>query len=682
MPVRVAIDVGGTFTDLCGLNEVTGEYTFVKDSTTPENYAAGVINVVRRSGIKGEEMNRFIGTGSTMVITALTEKKGAKTALVTTRGFRDVLELQRSNRTDIYNLRYEKPKPFVPRRFRFEVDERTSYDGEEIRPLNRDDVLKAAEACAESGADAIAIAFYNAYANPKHELECYEILRRKVRTPYITMSHDLSREWREYERMNTAVMNAFVQPKVHQYLTALETGLRELGTKVGAHVMQSNGGVSTFEQGRKTPIYQVESGPIGGVIGAQVIGKTVGTANVITFDVGGTTAKTSLIDSGKMKINTEYFIGRNQFYSGYPVKVPVVDIVEIGAGGGSIAWVDELGSLKVGPQSAGADPGPACENKGGIEPTLTDAFVLTGVIDPDYFLGGEIRLKPELSERAYDRVGARLQMKAIDAAVGAIEIATANMVNAIKLVSVRRGYDPRDFAMVAFGGGGPMFAVSLAEELGIRKVIVPRVPGVFSAWGMLMTDLRHDFIRTKVIGLEPGNLAELQGILDDMKGEAAAELKSEGIDAKDMRFEGYFDVRYRGQEHTIPTPVPMEVTPGGSLAVIHKRFQELHYKAYTFNLGDPTEVVNVRVVAFGKVKKHPPTPIKASGSRRAKPAKTRRVYLDESGFRRVPVYSRVSIPVGAKMRGPAIIEEPTSTTIIRKGNLMTNDRYGNLVVEV
>ena len=681
MPVRVAIDVGGTFTDLCALNETTGEYAFVKDSTTPENYAGGVINVVRKSGIPGSEMNRFIGTGSTMVINALTERKGAKTILVTTKGFRDVLEIGRSNRTDIYNFRYEKPKPFVPRRFRYEVDERMSYNGEEVRPLNEEDVLKVAEACNRNKAEAVAIAFYNAYANPKHELECYEILKSKVKTPYITMSHELSREWREYERMNTTVLNAFVQPKVHQYLTTLESELKRLGAKIGAHVMQSNGGVATFEQGRKTPIYQVESGPIGGVIGAQAIGKAIG-ADVITLDVGGTTAKTSLIDSGRMKINTEYFIGRNQFFSGYPVKAPVVDIVEIGAGGGSIAWVDELGSLKVGPQSAGADPGPACQNKGGTDPTLTDAFVLTGVIDPNYFLGGEIKLRPELAEKAYRGVGGKIHMKAIDVAIGAIEIATANMVNAIKLVSVRRGYDPRDYAMVAFGGGGPMFAVSLAQELGIKKVVVPKVPGVFSAWGMLMTDLRHDYIRTKVVGLESSNLGELQSILDEMKNKGAKQLESEGIKASEMRFEGFFDVRYLGQEHTIPTPVPMDVKSADSLALIHRRFHDLHFKAYTFNLNDPTEVVNIRVVAFGKVKKHPLKPSKAPRRAKAKQSRTRSVYVDESGFKRIPVYSRDSIPVGAKIRGPAIIEEPTATTIIKKGNLMTVDRYGNLMVEV
>jgi N-methylhydantoinase A len=682
MPTRVAIDVGGTFTDLCALDEKSGQFTFVKDSTTPANYAEGVVNVIRRSGLKGEQIDRFIGTGSTMVINALTEKKGAKTMLVTTKGFRDSLELQRSNRTDIYNFRYEKPKPFVPRRLRLEVEERVSYSGKEITPLNRDDVLRVAEVCKEENAEAIAIAFYNAYANPDHEIECYNILKGRVKTPYITMSHELSREWREYERINTAVLNAFVQPKVHAYLTTLESELRRLGMSIGAHVMQSNGGVATFEQGRKTPIYQVESGPIGGVIGAVVLGKAVGVGDIITFDVGGTTAKTSLIDSGRMKINTEYFIGRSQFSGGYPVKVPVVDIVEIGAGGGSIAWVDELGSLKVGPQSAGADPGPACEDKGGTNPTITDAFVLTGVIDPNYFLGGEIKLKPELSEKAYKTVADKMHLKVLDVAIGAIEIATANMVNAIKLVSVRRGYDPRDFAMVAFGGGGPMFAVSLAQELGIKKVIVPRVPGVFSAWGMLMTDLRHDFIRTKVVGLRPENLSELQGVLDEMRKEATQQLKSEGIGEESMRFEGLFDIRYVGQEHTISTPVPANVKAPGSLAVIGKDFKALHYKAYSFNLNDPTEVVNVRLVAFGNVKKRPPKPAKASRGARVRPTKTRSVYLDESGFKRLPVYSRDSIPIGARLRGPAIVEEPTTTTILRKGNKLMKDRYGNLVVEV
>lgn len=681
MPVRASIDVGGTFTDFCALDEATGQYTFVKDATTPSNYAEGVINVIRKSRIPGERLDRFIGTGSTMVINALTERKGAKTLLLTTKGFRDVLEIQRSNRTDLYNFLYTKPRPFVPRRYRLEADERIGYSGEELTPLNKEDVYKAAEICEKEKIEAVAIAFYNAYANPKHELEALEILKERVSTPYITTSHELTKEWREYERFNTAVLNAYVQPKVHAYLTSLESELRSMGAKISLHVMQSNGGIATFEEGRKTPIYQVESGPIGGVIGAQVVGKEVGTDNIITLDVGGTTAKTALIDLGRFKISSEYFIERNQFFAGYPVKVPVVDIVEIGAGGGSIAWVDELGSMKVGPISAGADPGPACQDKGGQEPTLTDAFVLTGVIDPDYFLGGEIKLKPELSEKAYKKIADRLHMSELDVAFGAIEIATANMVNAIKLVSVRRGYDPRDFALVAFGGGGPMFSTSIAEELGLRKVVIGRVPGVFSAWGMLMTDLRHDYIQTKVMKFESGTLGEIQAILEQMKSSAIQQLKLESIEEKDMRFEPVLDIRYSGQEHTVTTPAP-EISTSGNIGVIQKRFNQLHEKQYDFSLKDPMEVVNVRLTAFGRVKKAPLKPGRIATKTKVDPKTFRRVYLDEGGFKKVPVYERDALPIGAKIRGPAIIEEPSSTTILRKGNQLTNDRFRNLVIEV
>jgi N-methylhydantoinase A len=682
MPIRASIDVGGTFTDFCALDEKTGKYIFVKDSTTPSNYAQGVINVIRKSNVPAESLDRFIGTGSTMVINALTERKGAKTMLLTTKGFRDVLEIQRSNRTDLYNFLYTKPKPFVPRRYRLEVDERVSYSGEEIKPLNKDDVYKAADLCESEGIEAIAVAFYNAYANPKHELEALQILKERVKTPYITASHTLTKEWREYERFNTAVLNSYVQPKVHAYLTSLESELRSMGARIPLHVMQSNGGVATFEEGRKTPIYQVESGPIGGVIGAQVVGKEVGTDNIITLDVGGTTAKTALIDSGHFKISSEYFIERNQFFAGYPVKVPVVDIVEIGAGGGSIAWVDELGSMKVGPLSAGADPGPACADKGGKEPTLTDAFVLTGVIDPDYFLGGEIKLKPELSEKAYKKVADKLHLGVLDVAFGAIEIATANMVNAIKLVSVRRGYDPRDFTMVAFGGGGPMFSCSIARELGLKKVVIGRVPGVFSAWGMLMTDLRHDYIQTKVMKFENETLDELRGILAEMKSRAVEQLKSEGVTEADIRYEPVLDVRYSGQEHTVATPAQEIADANGNVAAVQKRFNQLHQKQYTFSLTDPLEVVNVRLTAFGRVKKAALKPGRVSTNKTARPKGSRKVYLDESGFKKVSMYERDSLPIGAKVRGPAIIEEQTATTILPKGSVLTNDRYRNLIIEM
>jgi N-methylhydantoinase A len=676
--VRVAIDVGGTFTDLCALDEDKGEFIFVKDSTTPDNFARGVINVIRRSNLRGEQINRFIGTGSTMVINALTEMKGAKTALITTKGFRDVLEIQRSNRTDIYNFRYQKPRPFVPRRLRLEVEEKVDYLGNVIKPLNKDDILKAADVCARESVESVAVAFYNSYANPNHEIECAKILEEKLHVP-ITMSHELTREWREYERTNTAVMNAFVRPKVEQYLSTLEDELRKMGVKINMHVMQSNGGVSTFDQAKRTPIYQVESGPIGGVIGATVIGEKLGIENLITLDVGGTTAKTSLVDSSKIKVNTDYHIGRTQFYSGYPVKVPVVDIVEIGNGGGSIAWIDELGSLRVGPLSAGADPGPACYGKGGKEPTLTDAFVICNVIDPDYFLGGEMKLKPELSSESFKMISKRMKLGLIDVALGTIRIATANMVNALKLVSVRRGYDPRDFTLIAFGGGGPMFATSLAKELGIRSVVVPRVPGVFSAWGMLMTDIRHDYIQTKVSKLNLETLREVTDVLNQMIQKAYRQLEEEGISRKETMFEASLDIRYVGQEHTVNTPVPIGKPTEKLLSLIGKRFKTLHYKQYTFTLSDPLELVNIHLTAFGRVMK--PSLTLWKNTKQTAGRKRRKVYL-ESGEEEAWVYNRDELPVGFRVRGSAIIEEPTSTTILRKGDEMHVDKYGNLVIEV
>jgi N-methylhydantoinase A len=680
LTLRVAIDVGGTFTDLCALDERTGKFVFVKDSTTPSNFADGVIRVVKKSGIRGEEIDRFIGTGSTMVINALTEKKGAKTVLVTTKGFRDVLEIQRSNRTDLYNFRYKKPEPFVPRRLRYEVDERVDYAGNELRPLNRDDLAAVVEACKREGAESVAVALYNSYANPSHEIECRRVLKEALDGIPVTVSHELTREWREYERTNTAVMNAYVQPKVEQYLETLEREMKKLGVRITMHVMQSNGGVSTFEQGKRTPIYQVESGPIGGVIGALTVGREVGEENIITLDVGGTTAKTSLVDSGTIKINTEYNIGRTQFFAGYPLKVPVVDIVEIGAGGGSIAWVDELGSLKVGPRSAGADPGPACYGKGGGEPTVTDAFVVTGVLDPRYFLGGEIELEPSLAFASYREIAGKLGMGVREVAMGVIRIATANMVNAMKLVSVRRGYDPRDFVIVAFGGGGPMFASSLARELGVKKVIIPRVPGVFSAWGMLMTDLRHDYIQTKVVRLGHNTLKELLEIVGGMKERALLQLEEEGIGKKDTRFEAYFDIRYVGQEHTVSTPVPLDKGEKDILQAIARKFSALHMKQYDFTLTDPLEVVNVHLTAYGRVRKPRMKNWMPLNGRQG--PKSRRKVHDERGPLELPVYERDLLKSGTVVRGPAIIEEPTSTTILRKGDVMKVDRYGNLVVSV
>jgi N-methylhydantoinase A len=377
MAKRVAIDIGGTFTDFVGLDEATGEVSLEKALTTPVNFAEGVIHTIRKSGVDPREIRQFVH-GTTVVINALTERKGAKTALITTQGFRDVLEIQRANRTDMYNLFYQKPKPFVPRRFRFEVRERLDYKGEVLQPLTEEDVVVAVEACKRAGVEAIGVCYIHAYSNHAHEQRTREIIEELYPEASVTLSHEITQEWREYERTNTTVLNAYVQPAAELYLSTLDEELSKMGASGTKYAMQSNGGTTTFAQAQRVPIHLVESGPVGGVIGASVVAEAVGEKNVISFDMGGTTAKVSLIDQGRLKINTDYHLEKTSIWAGYPVKIAVLDIAEVGAGGGSIAWIDQGGALNVGPRSSGADPGPACYNLGGTEPTVTDANLLTG----------------------------------------------------------------------------------------------------------------------------------------------------------------------------------------------------------------------------------------------------------------------------------------------------------------
>ncbi|MGC8879000.1 MAG: hydantoinase/oxoprolinase family protein, partial [Anaerolineae bacterium] len=425
--MRVATDIGGTFTDLVYLDEQTGRIGVAKASTTPANFAQGVIDTLHKSAIKVPETTFFVH-GSTVIINALTERKGAKTALITTRGFRDVLEITRANRPDLYNMYYTKPKPFVPRYLRLEVRERMNYKGEVLEPLREEDVRRAAEFCCKEKVEAIAVCFLHSYANPAHEIRCGEILREMVAEIPVTLSHEITQEWREYERTNTTVLNAYVQPVAGRYLSSLEGRLKEMGIKCDLHVMQSNGGTATFAFAKKTPIHLVESGPVGGVIGGVVVGRAIGEENIITLDIGGTTAKTSLVEKAEYKVTTDYHIEKTPYWAGYPIKVPVVDIIEIGAGGGSIAWIDNTGVLRVGPQSAGASPGPACYGAGGTQPTVTDANVVAGRINPAYFLGGELKLDVEKAKEALRPIAAHFRISVEEAALGVIRLANANMI--------------------------------------------------------------------------------------------------------------------------------------------------------------------------------------------------------------------------------------------------------------
>jgi N-methylhydantoinase A len=681
--MRIASDIGGTFTDLVYHDEQTGELGLAKASTTPDDLARGVLETLDRArlDVAGTE---FFVHGSTVIINALTERTGARTGLITTRGFRDVLEIGRANRPDIYNFYFRKLEPFVPRHLRLEVRERVSYKGEVLEPLDEDDVRQAVRRLKKEGVEAIAICFLHSYANATHEQRALEIAREEAPDLAITASCDVTRQWREYERTNTAVLNAYVQPTAARYLSTLEQSLAHRGMRPETlHVMQSNGGTATFQQGKITPIRLVESGPVAGVIGAMAIGRLIGEENIISLDIGGTTAKSSLVQRGVVRTTTEYKIEWTPTSPGYPIMAPVVDIVEIGAGGGSIAWIDKAGALKVGPRSAGAVPGPACYGKGGTEPTVTDANLLAGRINPDYFLGGEIKVDVEAARRAMRRVAEPFGLSDVEAALGVIRLANSNMDNLLRLVSVRRGFDPREFCLVAFGGGGSMHATALARRLHVKKVIVPVAPAVFSAWGMLMSDLRVDLVQTAIARTDRMTNGAMMEILMRLEREALDYFEHERIGPQRVVTQRFADMRYLGQEHTVRVPLP-----GGELGdcmrEIEERFGSLHEQHYTFRLDtSPVEFVNFHLTAFGTVEKPGLRRLEPDGGRGQQARKgEREVDFDELGRHRSAVYERALLGAGAQVEGPAVVEEPAASTVLFPGDRLLVDAYGNLVIEV
>jgi N-methylhydantoinase A len=674
MTTRVAVDIGGTFTDLVHLHAESGAVGAAKASTTPHRFEDGVMEALGQADLDGVD---FLAHGTTVIINALTERKGATTALITTRGFRDVLEIQKANRPDLYNLLYRKPEPFVRRRLRLEVTERVSYKGEVLTPLDEEDVRRAVAEARRLGAEAIAISFLHSYANPAHERRAAEIVSEEWPETPVTASHELTNEWREYDRTSTVVLDAYVKPIAAGYLTALGRQLEDVGVQRDAHYcMQSNGGISRFEVAVQTPIQLVESGPVGGVMGAATIGRLIGERNLITLDIGGTTAKASLVEGDSVQLAGDYAIERTPSFAGYPIKVPVVDIVEIGAGGGSIAWLDPAGALKVGPRSAGAEPGPACYGRGGSDPTVTDANVIAGRINPDYFLGGKISLDVDRARAAFAAIAEALGVAVEDAALGVIRIANANMIHLLKLVSVRRGRDPRDFAVVAFGGGGSMHACALARDLQVPRVIVPPNPGHFSAWGMLTSDLRHDVAQTRVgrvDHLSAGEIAEIWNVLESRLLGTFAE---EGLAAGEVAFTRSADMRYAGQEHTVNVPV----ANGSELGETERRFHDLHEQLYTFRLATPVEFVNFRVTGYGSVPKPEPPRLTEGGDATAALKGSRDVDFDALGRRESQVFERARLGPGAKLEGPAVVEEPAASTVVFPGQRLRVDELGNLVV--
>jgi N-methylhydantoinase A len=677
--MRVATDIGGTFTDLVYVDE-NGRVGVAKSHTTPPYFEKGVMDVIEKSGVDQRAIKTFIH-GTTVIINALTERKGVKTGLITTKGFRDVLEIARGNRPDLFNVRYQKPTPFVERYLRQEVEERLNHKGEVISPLQIDEIKKVVDYFKNEGVEAIAIAYLHAYINPEHEKQTVNIIKELWPEVSVTASHEVTKEWREYERTSTAVLNSYVKPIAASYVDRLNNKLLENEADSHNYIMQSNGGTTTFEQAKETPINMVESGPVAGIYGASVLGEMIGEENIIAFDIGGTTAKCSLINKGEVKVSTDYYIEKNDRNAGYPIKVPVVDIVEIGNGGGSIAWIDDGGSLKVGPQSAGAVPGPVAYGQGGNEPTTTDANLVTGRLSPENF---DYKVDIELVEKAIkEKVSDQFGLSAEEGALGIIRIANSNMLNALKLISVRKGYNPREFTLIAFGGGGSMHAPALAKELGVKKVVVPVASSVFSAWGMLMTDLRHDYIQTYIKRLNGVNPEELNKEWVKLESQAVAQYKDEGVQKNRVMFSRFADMRYLGQEHTVKVPFPEGELSEESVKEVVKRFHQLHEKNFTFKLEDsPTEIVNLHLTAFGTVQKPELKKLELSNDSLETALKeVRNVFFEEEGWVETNVYYRELLAPGITIQGPAVVEESSATTILYSNQTLTVDVYGNLIID-
>jgi len=682
----VGADIGGTFTDLVAEDD-DGRIAVSKVLTTPRDHAEGVMSAVAKAAVDLRRTGLFLH-GSTIAINTVVERKGVKTALITTRGFRDVYEIGRSNRPDAYNLFFERPVPLVPRSLRREVTERMTARGEIHTPLNREEAAAVVAELKQAGVESIAVCLLHSYANAAHEIALGEIIASIHPQACVTLSHRILREYREYERTSTTVVNGYVGPVVARYLGSLGERLRRQGFKGEVLVMQSGGGVMSLDTAVQMPVRMMESGPVAGVIGAAGVGRALGYPQAISFDMGGTTAKTSLIRNGNAEIAGHYFIGG--YNSGHPVMLPVVDIVEVGSGGGSIAWLDGAGGLKVGPVSSGALPGPACYGRGGTKPTVTDANLILGCLGEDSFLGGEMALDRKAAIAAVkNHIAAPLELDVDQAAVAILRIVNAQMALALRAVSVERGRDPRDFALVAFGGAGPLHGCTLARELKIPVVIIPRLPGQFSAWGMLTCDLRHDYVQTLVRDFHSADPQEIRSTLAALVSDGLATLGRERrTEGSPPEVDCRLDLRYRGQEYTVTVPLHNANFTAADRGGVAARFHELHGLLYGHSAPEEAlELVAVRATVRGAVEKgrsfsaaHAPP---AGAGKSVAAYARRRVYMDErSGFMDTPVYRREELAPGTKLEGAAIIEEAASTTVVLPHDRVEVVPTGELVIRI
>lgn len=669
--LRIGVDVGGTFTDITIVDEETGAVSSEKVLTTRDP-STGVLDAIRQVKILLSDVKVFVH-GTTVGINALIQGKGPKTGLITTRGFEDVVEIGRANRPVFFDIFYQRPVPLAPRRWRLGVTECTDWRGQVIEPVNMEEVTSAVLFLETAGVESIAVCFMNSYANAENEQRVTDFIRQQRPTVEVTPSSEVLPEIREYERMSTTVISAYLKPVVRAYLEHLEKVLMKEGCLSGLYIMQSNGGVMTSQLAKVKPIQLIESGPVGGAVAAQYIGNLIKAANVIALDMGGTTSKGNIITKGALPSTTEYWP------AGYMAKMTIVDILEIGIGGGSIGWIDPEGFFTVGPISAGAEPGPACYDRGGIEPTVTDANLVLGRVEN--LVGGRMPLNRERAMKTIvDRIANPLHLEHVSAALGILDIAITKIAELIRTMTMAKGYDPRDYILCVFGGAGPMHGAFVAAQIGIAKVLIPPAPGTFSGVGFLCSDFKHDFVKTFLMDPSPANLEEMETNFQRMEEEGIATLKQEGFRRPDISLLRSLDMRYVGQAHEVTVALDVlgtDIAPARLQEAFHQKHEAIYGHAAT---EEAVEIVNIRVSAIGKVEKILARYPAAQGLPTEK-GRRKVCFSVAEGWMNCPVYDRHTLPTGHQFQGPAIIEEHTSTTVVPPLWRCSIDEFTNIILE-
>jgi len=683
MSLIIAVDTGGTFTDIAAFDLDAGTVAYAKALTTYGDLVDGVMSCVDEVGA---DLSRALLAkhGTTLVINTLLQRSGARAALVATKGFRDTLELARGNRVNPFRIDYRRDPALIPRPLRFEIDQRIQGDGAVTKEPDPAEIEALADTLAELGVEAVAISLINGYLDDSHEALIAGILRERLPGVYITAGTELTREWYEYERCCTAVANAVVGPRMSDYTTRLQTRLAGAGFGKTLYMMGSNGGVLSVERTLKEPISLIESGPVGGCIGAGAYGAALGLPNLIAFDMGGTTAKCALVRDGAFELHSPYFVG--SYETGFPIRGSVVDIVEVGAGGGSIAWVDGAGRLHVGPKSAGSDPGPVAFGRGGTEPTVTDANLVLGRIGSDVFLGGGLSLDIDAARDAIrDKISAPLGLDnrpIEDTAEGILALATVSMTNAIRQVTVERGHDPRDFTLFVFGGSGPIYGAALARELNVSTVVIPPEPGNFSAIGMLLADARIDVARTMILPFEADSLVRVNVAFEEAERHGTETLSGE-VEGADVLLTRSIEMHYRGQKHTFTVPLAGPVGEADALRTVFEKYYRTRF-GHSDGLA-PIEIVGIHVSAYARTEK----PDLSQLPRHGAPADadtqptSRLVYFGAAGgWIDTPVRRRSVLPVTFEAAGPLIIEEYGATTVVGPGDHCLIGDLGEIHVSI